>query len=198
MKKTLALLLTFVMLFSAFALTSCGNKKPEDLILGKWEGTIKGEVFAEEIEKEVEEMSDYLDFKDLPDVKVYLEFDDGEVTQTVDEESAEEFLDAVLDVIRDGMKDLLTDTVNAQTGQKLTFEEILKSLGQTEDELWESMLSEIDLDEVKKEMFEEVVQEYEFDEEELLIDKEETFYELTEKELVIKVLDTKVTFKKAK
>ena len=166
------------------------DDEDEASIEGEWEAEIAiGEAINEMLGAEDEDMASYLDFSDVT-VTMVMEFDDdGNYVQSFAKKSVEAFVDDVMDIYSDGMKDYMEEQLEAQG---TTLDEYLEEQDVTWDELIESSLNPEDL----LEAFFDVDGEegtYELDGKKLYLDGEEDEYvkiQLTSKKMVWKELVT--------
>ena len=162
MKKFLAFLLCMAMVLSCGILfTACDKKGADDkddapvTIIGSWESTIEfGEIMEEimfaEGNEVPEEYKDLFDFSGLK-LTMILSFDEeGKYESSIDEESAEEMMDALLEMLSKAMKELLTEQLKEQG---VSLEEYLGMMNMTWDELMEesfprdTIMEDLDLSE---------------------------------------------------
>lgn len=138
MKKRLSIILCIVLTFSMlFTMTGCGSE--EDKLTGTWKGNIDytdvmNELFPMAIG---EELASYFVFEDL-EMSLIFEFDDGIMTMSVDEDSADDLVNNIMDACVDGVEKLYQDIIDSY-GYDMTVDELLESQGTSMDELVEQM-----------------------------------------------------------
>lgn len=155
MKRTLALVLCLAMMFSCMmVLTACdkGGKQMQEeqkpaTIVGDWEGNINFGGMIEEMMLDAgddmpEEVRDAIDFSKLK-ITMMISFDEnGGYKTTVDEDSVNEMVDALLEMLSKAMKVVVEEMLEAQG---VTLDEYMSQMGMTWDELMEEAFPREDL-----------------------------------------------------
>lgn len=138
MKKS-TLLVTFILIF-ALTITACGQKNP---FLGTWRGVCDlTDFIVESVSGGNEDIEKYLEFEDLTFEFIY-EFDENEVTTSVDEASFTRFSNNFKNGIMEAVKEKMIKDLE-QEG--LSYEEYVYEAGMDEEELILSKLEDVDLD----------------------------------------------------
>lgn len=212
MKKILSFLLCVAMLLSMLAfLTACDkeetndkndDKKPtssvssvpavsdEEMIIGSWKFGIN---LIDAMGKETfsDEMEGMEEFFDLSKVKIVatMEFkEDGKFSMFFDEADWKVTVDEVLDIMRDGMRDYMESLVSDMGMTMEDYEAALEAQGESLDSIIdeavgsaEDFYEEVDLDELS------VSGKYEFKNDKLLVDGEDTKYEIKDGKLSMSI-----------
>ena len=155
-KKLLALLLAIVMMMSFAACAGSdtddddgngGSSGGKDTIVGEWVGEIDfGAAINATLLAEDESLGEYFDFGDIA-LKMIFTFDDnGELTIEPDEDSLEEMVDDVIDIMLDGYEKLFED-------QGMSLED----MNMSKDDLREEVEKQLDADALA-EMAEEIAE----------------------------------------
>lgn len=151
-KKLLALLLAVVMLLSLAACadtdddddddsgkSSAGSQKDDDeeSIVGEWEGELDfGALLNEMMGAADDETAEYFDFDGLTITMIFNFEKNGELSIEADEDSLQDMVDEVVDIMVDGYEKMLKDA-------DMSWED---ALGMSEDDFRDAMAEEFDAD----------------------------------------------------
>lgn len=194
MKRTLALIMSAIIICSALVLTGCGPTD-EQLIVGEWEYVWEGEDLAALLEEEgIADEAAGFDFSKLADLVIVFEFDkDGTAECYVTEDSAEEFLDSIFE----GVIPILINTVSEEAGRAVTEDEVYSLLEMTKEEVKAQTLEGVEIDDILGELTYENGSEFTLEDGELYIGDEYIGeYTIDGDELIITDDDIELVFER--
>lgn len=149
MKKRIAILLCFVLVFS-LCLCACSNEK--DALMGSWKGTMD---MAEMVNAGMAESDpDAAEFMKLDtfNMTFIMTFnEDDTYSLVVDEDALKAEIDAVADQMVQGVLDYMVAML-AEEGMEMTAEEIIAMSGVSLDDLKTEMMANMDLSELATEI----------------------------------------------
>lgn len=147
-KKIVSLLLVVVLVLS---LSACGGGDEAKLV-GQWKCEKE---FAEQFNEEMgldEELAQYLSIDSFK-LTLCMEFhEDGTYAMYADKDALNEAVQAVRDMLVDGMGRYLVDMVQAETGMEMDLDAILEMAGMSLEELIDESIPDDLVDEIADEM----------------------------------------------